>query len=39
MKASDLAFATIEELAPLLAKKKLSPVELVETYLAPGSNG
>jgi aspartyl-tRNA(Asn)/glutamyl-tRNA(Gln) amidotransferase subunit A len=34
MKASDLAFATIEELAPLLAKKKISPVELVEAYLS-----
>lgn len=34
MKSSDLAFATIEELAPLLAKKKLSPVELLENYLA-----
>ena len=34
MNASDLAFATIEQLAPLLAKKKLSPVELAEHYLA-----
>src|SRR5579871_2604769 len=34
MKELDPAFATIEELAPLLAKKKLSPVELVEHYLA-----
>ena len=34
MKTSDLAFATIEQLAPLLAKKKLSPVELLEHYLA-----
>jgi aspartyl-tRNA(Asn)/glutamyl-tRNA(Gln) amidotransferase subunit A len=33
-KSSDLAFATIQELSPLLAKKKLSPVELVESYLA-----
>src|SRR5579871_753853 len=34
MKAPDLTFATIEELAPLLAKKKLSPVELVEACLS-----
>lgn len=31
--SSDLAFATIEELAPLLAKKKVSPVELTQLYL------
>jgi len=29
-----LAFATIAELAPLLARKKISPVELVELHLA-----
>jgi aspartyl-tRNA(Asn)/glutamyl-tRNA(Gln) amidotransferase subunit A len=34
MNASDLAFATIEELAPLLAKKKISPVELTQCYLS-----
>jgi aspartyl-tRNA(Asn)/glutamyl-tRNA(Gln) amidotransferase subunit A len=34
MNASDLAFATIEELAPLLAKKKISPVELAKGYLS-----
>jgi aspartyl-tRNA(Asn)/glutamyl-tRNA(Gln) amidotransferase subunit A len=34
MKTSSLTFATIEELAPLLAKKKLSPVELAQCYLA-----
>jgi len=32
--ASSLSFATIEELAPLLAKKKLSPVELAKHYLS-----
>ncbi len=30
----ELAFATIEELAPLLAKKKISPVELTKDYLS-----
>ncbi len=30
----ELAFATIEELAPLLAKKKISPVELAQLCLA-----
>lgn len=34
MNAASLAFATIEELAPLLAKKKLSPVELAKSYLS-----
>ena len=34
MKAPNLAFATIEDLAPLLAKKKLSPIELLEHFLA-----
>jgi aspartyl-tRNA(Asn)/glutamyl-tRNA(Gln) amidotransferase subunit A len=34
MNASDLALATIEELGPLLAKKKISPVELVQCYLS-----
>jgi aspartyl-tRNA(Asn)/glutamyl-tRNA(Gln) amidotransferase subunit A len=34
MDAASLAFATIEELAPLLAKKKLSPVELTQNYLS-----
>ncbi len=34
MNASSLAFATIEELAPLLAKKKISPVELATNYLS-----
>jgi aspartyl-tRNA(Asn)/glutamyl-tRNA(Gln) amidotransferase subunit A len=32
--APALEFTTIEELAPLLAKKKLSPVELAQLYLA-----
>jgi len=34
MKTSSLTFATIEELAPLLAKKKISPVELAQWCLA-----
>ncbi len=34
MNASGLALATIEELAPLLAKKKISPVELTQVYLS-----
>ena len=34
MDAPTLEFATMEELAPLLAKKKISPVELVQLYLA-----
>jgi aspartyl-tRNA(Asn)/glutamyl-tRNA(Gln) amidotransferase subunit A len=34
MNASGLALATIEELAPLLAKKKISPVELAQLYLS-----
>ena len=33
MDAPTLEFATMEELAPLLAKKKISPVELVQLYL------
>ena len=33
MDAPTLEFGTIEELAPLLAKKKISPVELVQLYL------
>ena len=33
MNESSLEFATIEELAPLLAKKKVSPVELAELFL------
>lgn len=32
-KEESLAFATIEELAALLARRKISPVELVELYL------
>ena len=32
--ASTLSFATIAELRPLLARKKVSPVELTEMYLA-----
>jgi aspartyl-tRNA(Asn)/glutamyl-tRNA(Gln) amidotransferase subunit A len=32
--SSFLAFATIEQLSPLLAKKKVSPVELTELYLS-----
>src|ERR1700733_131062 len=34
MREASLAFATIEELAPLLAKKKLSPVDLVKDHLS-----
>jgi aspartyl-tRNA(Asn)/glutamyl-tRNA(Gln) amidotransferase subunit A len=34
MAASTLAFATIEELQPLLAKKRVSPVELANLYLS-----
>lgn len=34
MSTDTLAFATIAELAPLLAKKKISPVELAELHLA-----
>ena len=34
MKEASLAFATIEELAPLLAKKKVSPVDLAKDYLS-----
>ena len=34
MTAPDLAFATIEELQPLLASKKISPVLLAELFLS-----
>ena len=34
MNASNLTFASIEELAPLLEKKKISPVELTQWYLS-----
>jgi len=34
MDAPTLEFSTVEELAPLLAKKKISPVELVQLYLS-----
>ena len=33
MKTTALEYATVEELAPLLAKKKISPVELAELFL------
>jgi aspartyl-tRNA(Asn)/glutamyl-tRNA(Gln) amidotransferase subunit A len=34
MEANDLAFMTVAELAPLIASRKLSPVELVDAQLA-----
>jgi Asp-tRNA(Asn)/Glu-tRNA(Gln) amidotransferase A subunit family amidase len=34
MNEDRLAFASIEQLAPLVAKKKVSPVELVEIFLS-----
>ena len=34
MEANGLAFMTVAELAPLIASRKLSPVELVDAHLA-----